>query len=196
VKIAVLAAAVAAGIPVVALAAGETTLVSSANPSYEGQQVTLTATYTVYCADGASTAFTIDGQPVRPVISGAHTFTATVQVASLAAGRHSVAFAWHADQPGTDVSCGGSATLTQVVLVRPSPKPKPPPPTSAAPPSASPSPSPQTSPAESPSPVASAPRVSRTAMAQPGVPDPAVSAGALAIYLLVAVAALAVSRRF
>ncbi|HEV2035633.1 MAG TPA: Ig-like domain-containing protein [Candidatus Dormibacteraeota bacterium] len=144
-------------------------LVSSPNPSEYGQEVTFTATFLPYCADGANGTFTVDGVPFPAAVhiengtQGVATFTTS----SLGVGDHSIVFTWSAGvSPGA--TCGGTSSLTQTV----NPVPTPPAPTPPAPPestSPSPEPSVEATPTDTPaapsSPTpstASAPRLNLT----------------------------------
>ena len=129
-------------------------LVSSANPSESGQDVTFTATFAPYCADGASGTFTVDGTPFPAAVhiengtQGVATFTTS----SLGVGDHAIVFTWSAGV-SPDATCGGTSSLTQTVNAPTSP----PAPTPPAPPEDTPSPSTEPSAQASPTDTPAAP---------------------------------------
>jgi hypothetical protein len=189
----IVATALAISFPADVLADNGTQVTASPSRPYVGQTITLTATFVVPCADGVSNAsFAIDGKTYAAHATGAYNFTARLKIASLRAGTHKVVFTWSTTMY-PDLSCGGSDTITLTVLARPSPIPSPRP--RPTPPSAGPSPVDSPSPSESPTPVATTTRVNDIEPTGEVGPDPAVSLGALALYLLAAAAALFVARR-
>jgi hypothetical protein len=143
-------------------------LVSSANPSDDGQVVAFTATFVVSCADGATGTFTVDGVPFSaPVNMNGTQGVATFSTSSLSVGDHTIVFTWSAGVK-PDPTCGGTSSLTQTVNAPPTAPPSPP---EASSPSTSPEPTvPETTPTDTPaaptSPTpstASAPRLNLTA---------------------------------
>jgi hypothetical protein len=190
---AVIVALAGAGLhPVTALA---DSIVSSANPSVVGQTVTFTATFAVYCADGARASFTVDGTSVAfQMSSQGPIFTAAFSTSSLSAGTHTVAFTWSAGV-APDPTCGGTTSLTQTV--------NPPAPPPAADTTPAPTPAPPVEPAPSPSAQATAPptspaaspaRLKLTAGRDDAPTAKLVAAGALVLVAL-GVIALRISRR-
>ena len=164
-------------------------LTSSANPSIVGQEVTFTWNFTLGCADGFNSTFTIDGQsfPGQGSIKGINA-TTTYTTSFSTSGDHTVVATY--DGSPMPNCTGTSPVLVQTVSEPAAPATSPPSP--VAEPSPSPSPSPSESPAESPAatptaplvPVASGTRVNLTNQRTPAVPGTLVAL--VAIFLSVA----------
>jgi len=203
VKRAILAFALAAG--VMTARADDTRLTGSPDPAYVGGRVTFTATFSVPCADGVSSAlFIVDGVPhlvPARLTDGVHA-VAELSTSFRSAGRHGIVFKWATAMPASGASCGGSAALTETVLARTPPSPSAPPrptvkPTSApssATPAAAPSPPPSPSPPAQPSATASGTRLTSETEADPAPPLYAVAAG-VAVVVLAAMSGAAIRHR-